>query len=421
MNKLFSLLFFLLIAAHAFSQEEPEPIPNGTQGEVFESDTVKPKRKYEKWYMFDGPLTTLQIGGGFLFEFAGYIQDDNAKTQTDSAGAALEHYAVRDFRVTLSGKFKIKRQLTWKAGIMYDGGSDSWFLRESGVMVELPRIRSSIFVGRTKEGFSLNKVMVGYAGWTMERQMALDVIPILADGAKLLGFLPKQRLFWNIGMYHDFLSKNQSFSTFRWQFAARVGVLPVANKATHTLLHLAVNYRYGKVAEGAIRVRSRPEANTAGFFIDTDKFLTDHSNHIGGEIYFSRGPLLIGSEYYVHMFSSPSAGNPSFNGGDVVITYLITGEKRPYRTASNIYGFVPVDKPVFQGGPGAWEVVLRWSHLDLDDGTLQGGRLWRITPMVNWYLSKNLRLELAYGYGVLERFGLKGGTHFFQTRVQLSL
>jgi hypothetical protein len=26
-----------------------------------------------------------------------------------------------------------------------------------------------IFVGRTKEGFSLNKVMIGYGGWTNER------------------------------------------------------------------------------------------------------------------------------------------------------------------------------------------------------------------------------------------------------------
>jgi hypothetical protein len=31
-----------------------------------------------------------------------------------------------------------------------------------------PELLGHVFVGRTKEGFSLNKVMVGYAGWTME-------------------------------------------------------------------------------------------------------------------------------------------------------------------------------------------------------------------------------------------------------------
>ena len=42
--------------------------------------------------------------------------------------------------------------------------------------------------------------------------------------------------------------------------------------------------------------------------------------------------------------------------------------------------------------------------------------------MVNWHLSDNVRLELAYGYGSLDRFGISGGkTQFFQSRIQLQL
>ena len=41
--------------------------------------------------------------------------------------------------------------------------------------------------------------------------------------------------------------------------------------------------------------------------------------------------------------------------------------------------------------------------------------------MVNWYLSDNLRLEMVYGYGSLNRFGSVGKTHFLQTRIQLPL
>ena len=103
----------------------------------------------------------------------------------------------------------------------------SWFMRETGIMIGVPELAGHIFVGRTKEGFSLNKVMNGYSGWTMERQMAIDVIPILADGVKWMGFLPRQRLLWNIGVYTDWLSKSQSFSTYSWQFATRIGWLPV--------------------------------------------------------------------------------------------------------------------------------------------------------------------------------------------------
>jgi hypothetical protein len=32
-----------------------------------------------------------------------------------------------------------------------------------------------------------------------------------------------------------------------------------------------------------------------------------------------------------------------------------------------------------------------------------------------------VRLEMAYGYGSLDRFGLVGKTQFFQTRLQLQL
>ena len=104
-----------------------------------------------------------------------------------------------------------------------------------------------------------------------------------------------------------------------------------------------------------------------------------------------------------------------------MVSYFITGETRPYSTASGIYGFTPVARPVFKGGPGAWEVLLRYSNFDLDDGPVHGGKFWKITPMVNWYLSKEVRLEFAYGYGVLDRFNLKGATQFFQTRLQVTL
>ena len=77
--------------------------------------------------------------------------------------------------------------------------------------------------------------------------------------------------------------------------------------------------------------------------------------------------------------------------------------------------------PVFQGGPGAWEIVNRFSYADLTSGPVQGGKFWRFTPMVNWYLSDNVRLEMTYGYGSLDRFGLVGKTQFFQTRIQLQL
>ena len=68
----------------------------------------------------------------------------------------------------------------------------------------------------------------------------------------------------------------------------------------------------------------------------------------------------------------------------------------------------------------AWELVARFSYVNLDNGPVRGGTFWRFTPMANWYLSDNVRLEMTYGYGSLDRFNVTGKTQFFQTRIQLT-
>jgi phosphate-selective porin OprO/OprP len=41
--------------------------------------------------------------------------------------------------------------------------------------------------------------------------------------------------------------------------------------------------------------------------------------------------------------------------------------------------------------------------------------------MVNWHLTDNIRLELAYGYGKLDRFDVTGTTRFFNMRAQFTM
>lgn len=420
MKTLLSLLF-VATGFVSFAQVEPKPpVPDGTQGEVFrekEADSLEVKKKYEHFNEFENSLTTLRFGGGFLYEFATYSQDDVSKDQVELSPV----FKVRDARVTASGKLKTKREITWKIGVMHDGNQKSWYMRESGVMVKFPEISGHIFVGRTKEGYSLSKVKVGYSTWFLERAMAIDIIPILGDGIKYLGFLPKQRINWNIGAYTDWVSEGQSFSKYQWQFASRIAYLPIYTDVTKPMMHIGVNYRYGKVKNGELQVRSKPEADPAPYFIDTGKFSVYSSNHVGGEFYYRNGPFLFGSEVNAHMMNSSETGNPIFYGGEAFMAYAINAQTRPYFASTGIFGFVKVKKSVFDGGYGAWEFTLRYSSLDLDDGTLTGGKFWRVTPNVNWYLSDNIRLYFTYGYGVLDRYNQEGVTNFFQSRILFML
>jgi len=418
-----SLFSPLCLPYLACSQDTAYFVPDGTQGEeLVKLDSLHSIARKRPWNEFDFKSTSFKIGAGFLYEFGTFEQNANSKIQSDSGQYSLEPtFKVRDFRVLLSGQIKSKRAITWRAGLMYDGPSDSWFLRESGVLVSVPELWGEFFVGRAKEGFSMNKVMNGYAGWSMERQMAIDVIPILADGIKWMGFLPRQKIFWNLGGYTDWLSKGQSFSTYLWQVDARVGWLPIYSPKDKKILHLGLSLRYGEPVDHQMRLKSRPEAFTAPYFIDTKTFSSDHSFHIGPEAYYSAGPLLFGSEIYWHHFYDKQGEDHVFQGGELMVSYLLTGGSRSYKTISNIYAFVPVSHPVFKGGGGQIEFMIRYTQLDLNSGSVQGGNFWRITPMINWYLSNNFRFEIAYGYGVLDQYGIKGSTQFFQSRIQLLL
>lgn len=400
------------------SGQQPQPTLDDTI-EAGEADGVEPpRRKMVKWNEYEGPYFTIRVGGGLLFEGAAYEQDAESERQFD-----LEpDWKVRDARFSLKGSFPQfkNRAVTWTSGLMYDGPSDELLVRETGVMVEVPEIKGHIFVGRTKEGFSLNKVMVGYAGWTMERATISDAtIPILADGVKWLGYLPDKRVLWNLGVYKDWLSEGQGFSTYDTQVAGRLAWIPIASEATRTLLHLGLSARYGKPDDGELRLRSRPEAFPAPYFVDTGSFKSDKTEMLALEAYYRPGPWLFGTEYFVQWADARETTDPVFHGGDMVVTWLITGETRTYNTRGGFFNAVSPARTVFEGGPGAWEAVARLSYIDLDDGTHLGGKFWRFTPMVNWHLSDHMRFELAYGYGQLDRFDVRGATQFFQTRVQL--
>jgi len=399
--------------------QRPTPTPRDTTLETGiqagEADAEPPRRNLIPRPEFDWGFTTFRIGAGLLVDFATYAQDAASREQI-----TLEpEVKVRDARLLFNGRFRTRRPITWQTGLMYDGPTDSWFLRQTGIMVAVPELWGHFFIGRAKEGVSLNKVMTGYDGWTLERFTFNEVIPLLADGVKWLGYLPNRHLLWNVGWFTDWLSEGQSFSSYDNQFTVRVAWVPMVSDSSGTLLHVGVNARRGKVNEGQLQVRSRPEAFPAPYFIDTGKFPARTARMVGLEAYYRPGSWMFGSEYYVQTAESPETGDPLFHGGEISATWLMTGETRSYNTVGGYFSSVSPARTVLQRGPGAWEAVLRYSYSDLSDGTVEGGTFWRLTPMINWYLTDNTRLEIAYGYGSLDRFETTGVTQFFQTRLQV--
>ena len=310
------------------------------------------------WNEHDGRLFTLRIGGGFLYEYAGYAQDEDSREQI----ALSPEPKTRDLRILLRGRLKFKRPTTWSTGIMRDFVTNDWTFRQTGLMVDVPEIYGQIFIGRSKEGFSLNKVMVGYAGWTMERTPMSDAtIPILADGIKWLGYLPTKHLLWNVGFYGDALSEGESFSTYAHQLSGRVAWVPLASE--ETVLHIGLNLRDGKPADGMLQLRSRPESFGAPFFVDTGRFPAKNTKTTALEAYYRPGNLLVGTEYFYRLWMLPSRVIRSSTVEPRSVSWLATGETRVYNTRGGFFDQCHRRALSFRGDPepGNWWLISRSS------------------------------------------------------------
>jgi phosphate-selective porin OprO/OprP len=75
----------------------------------------------------------------------------------------------------------------------------------------------------------------------------------------------------------------------------------------------------------------------------------------------------------------------------------LTGEHRKYKPSAGAFSRVKPKKNYgFGGGPGAWEVAVRYSALDLNDSGVTGGTLSDISAGLNWYLNPNMKIMWNY-------------------------
>lgn len=111
------------------STSEPKTLDDTI--EAGEADAEEPARKLVRWNEYEGKLFTIRLGGGFLYDYADYAQDDTSRAQFELQPQGK----VRDARFSLKGRLKFDRPVTWTCGIMYNGPTDEFLIRETGFMV----------------------------------------------------------------------------------------------------------------------------------------------------------------------------------------------------------------------------------------------------------------------------------------------
>ena len=179
----------------------------------------------------------------------------------------------------------------------------------------------------------------------------------------------------------------------------RVTFVPILEDVHVVHLGASASYREMNDGNNSLRLAARPEAHTSdqklidtGTLTDVDSF-----NRYNVEVAWVQGPLSLQSQY-VMMDISRDAGfdDLGFDGFYVEGSYFLTGESRVYNHKKGVFDYPKVKSIAGMGGTGAWQIALRFSSLDLTDGSVIGGEEQNITAGLNWYATPNMRFMANY-------------------------
>ena len=185
------------------------------------------------------------------------------------------------------------------------------------------------------------------------------------------------------------------------------------------LLHLGLSANILYSTDETVRYQARPESHLAPHVVDTGDIESQGALVLGAESAWVNGPLSVQGEILHSFVDRKSGGSVDFLGFYGSVSWFLTGESRPYNRTDGCFGRVIPKHPFKQGGWGAWEITGRYSFVDLDDGTVDGGRLRMMMAGLNWYPHSHVKWRFNYGFGRVSERVPDGNVNVFQTRVEV--
>ncbi len=405
-------------AQHTESLGEPIGLADGDAHA--EADVIVHKRKYafpdlpplkppspEKQARFFNIRPSLAAIG----DWTSFHQDATSLAQF---GEQEDEFQIRSMRLSLLGSLGHSYKVSFQVGGEYKGfDSDpeqSWQLTDLALTFPIGS-RTKLTIGKTKETFSYE--MVGDSANLPHSERVLSPFFVSRNmGARITHVLgPKKRATLSYGLYNDAWDINSSTSR-GWDVTARVTALVWDMPEANQFLHLGLAYRH-VASDGTLRYKGRVETNVGDNFVDTGNIAADSADHYGAEALLNVGPVSLLGEFITAHVNSPTLGNPRFDGYYVTGSWVLTGETRPYdRNVGYARRVIP------KGRWGAPELVMRFSHVDLDNRSVEGGEFDRVMAGVNWWATTRWKIGVSYGHGWTERFGVRGEDDTLLTRLQ---
>jgi phosphate-selective porin OprO/OprP len=329
--------------------------------------------------------SSIRLGGRFFLDYAHFDED-----QTDLE----DKLDVRQARLYLDGRAGDD----WRAKVEYEfsnaleAGFRNVWLEYDGISRTLLRAGNFTMPYGLEELTSSNQLIFG------ERSLASALAPSYGTGAvaatrgKLFG---RSRWLLSGGGFIESFARDSydRHDSDHTSFTGRGVFDPYVRK--HRVVHLGGSINYSDIrGDDTWRVSKRPGTALAPKLLDITLSNVDTVTSFGAEAAILFGPLLVQGEYLqsdVERESDSTLDDPTFTGGYVQGSFVLTGESHKYsRKTATFGGLKPRSKW------GAVELAARWGSLDLTNSGVRGGKATDLTFGVNWYLRSNMRLLFNY-------------------------
>jgi phosphate-selective porin OprO/OprP len=367
----------------------------------------------------------VQVGGRVHADAAWWEAPQNVMFGPGGVGPLEDGANFRRARIRVNGA--VYETVHWVMEYGFETGQPQFF----DVYGELPNLPyvGAVRVGHFREPFSMDALTSGNYLTFMERSLIQDAfVPFRNTGIMAYDAVLDERATWALGVFRSNSNAvGSDAGDGDYALTGRLTANPWYERDGACALHLGVasshrtlpelNASGNPVGSGGLRrvsFATRPEIRVnAPNFANTGLIAADSENLVGAELGLGLGPFLFQGEYVAAMLDGvgprpgvrAGGGAPFFQGFYVQASYFLTGESRPYVRTQGVFGQVRPHENFFwvrdEGrrtrlGRGAWEVGVRYSHLDLDSQGIQGGRLDDVTVGLNWYLNPNSRVMGNY-------------------------
>ncbi len=352
------------------------------------------------------------------------LQLDAASFETDGEGTTQDQ-GVRRARLYTSGLFFLMVPISYK--LEAEVTDEDFYVREAYVwLAEIPYVQN-LKVGHFKAPMTLEGLSSSSDLLFLERAAPVEAFnPGILFGIQPAGMSSDKRRTWAIGWFanggqNDVSEASRSPS----RAIGRLTWLPRREEGADgvNLIHVGLSGQYLYSDRHEVQFRSRPENYFAPRVVDTETLDAEQATTWGIELAVQRGPLSVQSEFLQAIVDRIDNSDLVFQGSYVAASWLLTGESRPYKNASGVFGRVQPRREFSLGTRsfGAWECVTRISRLDLDSDDVKGGTMGLVTVGLNGYMSERFRIGFDFATGTVERDGAEEDLQIIGGRVQYDL